>query len=181
MLFRSDAGRKKFVVESHGGGDTWTETEALGKGQAYEEVKRADVWWRPSVPTPVGEPTPSVRETTPETGQTGTDVAETEVVEPPQTPVPAPAVDQPAGGPEQVRGADVLEAGIGWCMTLSREDGFIGSRVRDLPDPSRRVVAAYFDGACPEEGTSVLDTGERVGVVLVPAADCEVLDRKSVV
>lgn len=74
--------------------------------------------------------------------------------------------------PEQVRGADVLEAGIGWCMTLSREDGFIGSRVRDLPDPSRRVVAAYFDGACPEEGTSVLDTGERVGVVLVPAADC---------
>lgn len=69
--------------------------------------------------------------------------------------------------PQQLDGANVLEAGLGWFATLGREDEFVGSAITATPAPERRTVAAELDGDCPAVGAEVRD-GERViGRVLV--------------
>lgn len=58
---RWDAPRRKFIVEDRkdGGNGVWTEVEVLGKGQAYEQVKKPDKWFEPGqVGTKIAAPRP---------------------------------------------------------------------------------------------------------------------------
>lgn len=71
--------------------------------------------------------------------------------------------------PEQVAGCTLLEAGLGWLVSLDRDDSFVGDTVTSQSAPDRRVVAAYLDGDSPDAGTPVRDGEIVVGRVQVAA------------
>lgn len=69
--------------------------------------------------------------------------------------------------PQQFAEVSLLEAGLGWFVTLEREDEFIGAAVIDTEVPTRRVIAAEIEGDCPEINTEVRDEDKIIGRVLV--------------
>lgn len=77
--------------------------------------------------------------------------------------------------PAQTNGLSVVESGVSWLVSLTREDSFHGDKVLNTVPATRRLVAAYSRGEdFPEEGAAVLDGDQEIGAVHVsaPMAGC---------
>jgi aminomethyltransferase len=70
--------------------------------------------------------------------------------------------------PAQTAGLSVFEAGVQWCMTLNRDEDYLGRAGLSFDAPARRTIACVApDADAPPVGTPVCDGDRELGHVQV--------------